>query len=165
MSKYFTGLGERNNIPPQMPTILANVAKGLTDDGWQLRTNGDNGVAAMMQSGVSNKGELYLPWQGYNSKISRINNINSECIRSVAYSYVHKYGFMRLSEQKVVLANIASLLGEDGKQHSEFCVTYMYERHEQEYTLLIAKAHDIPIYSLVDMNPHSLISLVGGEDV
>ena len=162
MTKFYTGWGETSNLPPKMKEILPAIAAGLATDGYTLRTDGSYGATELLQQGVQD-GELYLPFQGFNGKHSGLCDVSSEKLRSIAFSSCHKFGFKSPKAQKIVIAQIASLLGADGNSPSEFVLSYKYANGRSDYILNIAHEYQINVLEITNMNPHQLQQLCGAE--
>ncbi len=159
MTKYYTAVGEVK-LPEHMKPILHKIAAGLADDQFTLRTNGFYGMAEEMQKGVNNQGELYLPWQTFNNKHS-VYNKPCEKAYDVGLNYVHRFGYKSKKAQKVIAANISSLLGDSCNNPSSFALLYMFEDSEQEYMKVIAHEYQIEILDLTVMNSQKLQAGLG----
>lgn len=71
MLKYYAGIGSRET-PENIKSIMSRVATGLESMGWTLRSGGAHGADEAFEDGVQlaeNK-EIYLPWGGYNGRVS-----------------------------------------------------------------------------------------------
>ena len=107
--------------------------------------------------------KLYLPFQSFNGKHSELCDASSEKLRSIAFSSVHKFGYKSPKAQKIVIAQLASLLGVDGNSPSEFVLSYKYADGKSDYMRNIAHEYNINILEITNMNPHQLQMVIDGE--
>jgi hypothetical protein len=60
----YVGVGARAT-PPDVESLMRQIASALTRRGWQLRTGGARGADQAFLAGAGDRGELYLPWSGF----------------------------------------------------------------------------------------------------
>lgn len=154
MSKYYAGIGSRNT-PPQILSLMTDLASRLEKLKWILRSGGALGADSAFQFGINNPD---------NQRIYTSNSMYEEGNVSDAWASVDRYhpnsrklnGYVR----ELMARNYFQIMGKHSGIPSKFiiCWTNSYETDEQGLikdasggtgqAVRIAYANGITVYNL-----------------
>ena len=127
MSKYYAGIGARKT-PPEMMSLMTDLATRLEEKGWILRSGGAMGADSAFQLGVKNP---------ENQCIYTTNSMYEEGNTTNAWASVDRYhpnsralnGYIR----ELMARNYFQVMGKHSGIPSKFviCWTDSYETDEQ----------------------------------
>lgn len=66
---YYTGVGSRTT-PPDTLAYMQRIASWLRLMGYVLRSGGADGADTAFEQGASGQSHIYLPWPGFNGRVS-----------------------------------------------------------------------------------------------
>lgn len=175
MSRYYAGIGSRET-PLDIQLIMTIIAKELSKSEFILRSGGAPGADSAFEAGAdadnpdgvkSNK-EIFLPWSGFNNKVSNFSRPTKEAFKIASN---HHKAWLRLSlgAQKLMARNTHQIMGYDLKTYSEFVVCWTADGCESHETrvrdtggtgqaIAIASTLDIPIFNLKNDDSLSRLS-------
>lgn len=158
-TKYYAGIGSRET-PLDVRVLETVIARKLEELNWKLRSGGAPGSDDAFEAGVSNPDnkEIYLPWPGFNNKVSKFSKPSKDAFKLAAQ---HHKAWMRLSSgaQKLMARNGHQILGMDLDVPSNCVVCWTPDGCESHDTRLrdtggtgqaisIASLRGIPIFNL-----------------
>jgi hypothetical protein len=156
----YAGIGSRKTPEPVL-SLMKDVALALQAEGWTLRSGGASGADSKFEEGAGPLKQIFLPWQGFNSKYSAVGGNDGYLVSSRqqgwqgALETVSKYHPRpeNLGEQGTLLMarNAMQILGPDLKSPSKFVICWTPGGKEVGGTsqaIRIAKDFSIPIYNL-----------------
>jgi hypothetical protein len=140
---------------------MATVSRGLNKEGLTLRSGGARGADSAFEEGAGSQKEVFLPWQGFNSRYGGVKEKNGYRLASSqpgwkgALETVDTYhpSPEKLSPpgRLLMARNAMQILGGDLKTPSKFVVCWTLGGKETGGTsqaLRIARDHNIPIFNL-----------------
>lgn len=175
MSRYYAGIGSRET-PLDIQLIMTIIGKELSKNQFILRSGGAPGADSAFEAGAdaddpegikSNK-EIFLPWSGFNNKVSKFSRPSKEAFK-VASTYHKAWLRLSLGAQKLMARNTYQIMGYDLKTHSEFVVCWTSDGCESHETrvrdtggtgqaIAIASTLGIPVYNLKNDDALSRLS-------
>ncbi|MEC4749885.1 DUF4326 domain-containing protein [Methylomicrobium sp. Wu6] len=120
-SVYYAGIGSRNT-PEDVRAIMAKLARRLNELGFVLRSGGADGADSAFEDGAKNK-QIFLPWEGYNSRDSEFTSPSSEAFR-VAEIIHDGWQYLKPGAQKLMARNSHQILGVDMRSPADFVVCW-----------------------------------------
>lgn len=142
MPKYFAGIGTRA-IPTEICTLMSQVAKKLSEDGWTLRSGGAAGADSAFEAGAT-------IWTKGQAEIFRPEHATVEAIELA--SQFHP-AWEKCNEWTRYLhgRNVMIALGENLDVPVKFVICWTSNGKDKGGTGLamrIASHYDIPIFNL-----------------
>jgi hypothetical protein len=67
--RHYAGIGSRST-PPEFLALMTRVAAYLKTQNFTLRSGAAQGADSAFEAGADTQAEIFLPWQGYNGKVS-----------------------------------------------------------------------------------------------
>jgi hypothetical protein len=148
--KAYTGIGSRET-PIKIQKRMKVIAEFLSSKSFILRSGGAIGADSAFESGATHK-EVYLPWDGFNGKVS--DNV-SYFVPDLKVEYINKFhpAASSLKKSGILLMNrnTYQILGRNLNKPSHFVVCWTKDGKDVGGTsqaLRIAKAMNIPIFNL-----------------
>lgn len=117
----YAGIGSRNT-PQDVQKIMTKLARRLDELGFVLRSGGADGADSAFEEGTKNK-QVFLPWEGFNSRDSEFTSPSSEAIR-VAEIVHDGWQYLKPGAQKLMARNSHQILGMDMRSPADFVVCW-----------------------------------------
>jgi hypothetical protein len=152
--KFYSGIGSRD-IEPSVFGEIYELSKIFSKNGFILRTGGSIGSDEAFLSGSSNT-ELYLPWNGFNSKISEFCDPSVEAFK-IAKRFHPNWKSLSYASQKLHARNVHIVLGQDCKSPSLLVIAWTRDGIRENPTKLtggtgqgirIANHYGVPVVNL-----------------
>ena len=158
MIRYYSGIGNRDvDMPIYWSSLIREIVELLYGKDFILRSGGAEGTDSMFEKHVGNKKEIYLPFKGFNKNVSELYFISEE---SKQMAIKHHPAGHNLSSTVLNFhaRNCYQILGYKLDLPVEFVICLCKDMNSggTSQALRIAKAYDIPIYNLYDMDDKEL---------
>lgn len=167
--KYFTGVGSRET-PTDVLSVMRKYSKIMALRGWSFRSGGADGADTAFENGWCDayaendsvpNGEIYLPWNGFNSRSKEGVNCILVTDRKIIEQAqllikdIHP-AFSKLTRGVLALhtRNVFQVLGKDLQTPSKGVVSYAKTDSKGNpmggtaTAIKIALMHDIPVRNL-----------------
>ena len=158
-SKDYAGIGARKT-PYDVRQQMIAAAASLGALGFTLRTGGAWGADSAFELGAVpyDRTELYLPWEGYNNKVSPWHKSMDE---AYAIAAEHHPAWDRCNDtvRKLHARNVHILLGPDLTEPVRFVMCWTYQGKDvggSGMGIRIARTNKIPIFNLGSMTPEEI---------
>lgn len=146
----YAGIGSRET-PPDVLTLMAQLACELGDDGWTLRSGAASGADAAFESGLrlQHPREIFIPWTGFQGHASPLRPTPA----AFELAARHHPAWARCSRGARALhaRNCQQVLGATLQDPAAMVVCWTPRGSGSGGTgqaLRIAKAFEIPIFDL-----------------
>lgn len=132
---------------------MYNLARKLARMGYTLRSGGADGSDTAFEEGANAMGgpkEIYLPWEGFNGRSSKLYNISEEAM-SLAAAIHPAWDKLKQGAKKLHARNTYQVLGPHLNQPSRWLICWTEGGKEIGGTrtaIVLAKQHKIPIWNL-----------------
>ena len=133
MGEFYAGIGSRST-PPDLLRIMATVSRSLNKEGLTLRSGGAQGADSAFEEGAGVQKEVYLPWQGFNSRYAEVKAKNGYLLASsqpgwkealdTVNSYHPSPENLSPPGRLLMARNAMQILGKDLKTPSRFVVCW-----------------------------------------
>lgn len=144
------------DVPQEVISKFKQLAKELEDQGFTVRTDAADMLGSVIEA--FDKCETYLPWKGFNDKISK-NTWNSERSKSIAKMFHPSFDSMKPAIQAFLARNARLVLGQDLTSPSMFILVWSADGAETKiertaqtgqvgHHIAIANAMRIPVFNL-----------------
>lgn len=121
--KPYTGLGDPKT-PSEVLEQMTRIATRLQEEGFTLRTNGDQqGAEGAFEKGAGDKIELHLAWRNFNKRNSKINRVSDEAV-SVVKSFIPAHNSLKESVLRIIGSKVHAIMGEELKTPTKFFVCW-----------------------------------------
>ena len=151
--KTYTGIGSRST-PENILNLIHRVSRKLDDMGFLLRSGGANGADSAFELFSNNK-EIYLPWNGFNSRkhdgeyYFTYSLCSGHLIAEDSVTNFHPNPkALTNAGRKLMARNAMQILGRDCKTPTDVVICWTNETGGTNQALRIAKFHNIPILNL-----------------
>lgn len=185
--KAYAGIGSRET-PPEYLHLAESLAKTLEHEGWTCRSGHAPGADQAFERGAQSHAELYLPWPDFESDVPRHPDLvywpslppggqftighhvqangfvvgePSAQAYEIAAEHHPNYLNMKPGAKRLHARNSHQVLGADLKSPATFVVCWTKDAIETGGTaqaMRIAKAHEIPIFNLADLDDFLRVS-------
>jgi hypothetical protein len=168
---HYAGIGSRET-PEEIQQAMVLVSNVLMKEGWVLRTGGAEGADSAFEFGASSRGmtELYLPWRGFNGRLS-VNGLNEPTIEAMELSSRFHPAWERLSDggRKLHGRNAHQILGKDVTDPavSRFVICWTPKGMGSGGTgqaLRIARHYEVPIFDLAKPEAYERVMAMIASD-
>lgn len=154
MTLIYTGIGSRET-PPAVCAVMTQLAAQLSALGYTLRSGGAPGADDAFETGAAyDRKEIFLPWDGFNSRRSQFLPFAPEMQKEAEYiAAVHhpNWDACNAAARKLHTRNVYQILGADLNSPTKFVICWTKDGQASGGTgqaLRIAKGREIPIYNL-----------------
>lgn len=156
MTQFYAGVGSRST-PPDICTLMTDIAAKLSDLGWILRSGHADGADLAFERGALTNAEIYLPSAHFNSKYQVLSQIylspTSEALALAARfhpAWTRCSEFARLAHAR----NMHQILGYELDSPVRFVICWTSDGQDSGGTgqaLRLARSRMIPVFNLYDL--------------
>ena len=159
---YYTGIGARQT-PANILKQMTELASGLEQYGYKLRSGGANGADSAFEAGVSDprNAHIFLPWHNFNDNPSAYSTICPEAY-DMAKHYHPAWDKCSPAARKFHARNCYQILGYHLDTPTDFVLCWTPDGKITGGTgqaLRIADDRDIPIFNMANHNFESTFDL------
>lgn len=147
----YTGVGSRQT-PFEVRKLMTRIAFFLERRGYVLRSGGAVGADSAFEAGVSDSSmkEVYLPWRGFNTKVSRYEGVDPKALEMAA-RFHPAWDDLSTGARELHARNCYQVLGRNLDAPSRFVVCWTKAGRAVGGTaqaLRIAAHYGIPVFNL-----------------
>ena len=148
----YAGIGSRET-PSDVMVTMSKLAKYFAHLGWILRSGGANGADSAFEAGCDEESggkEIYLPWKGFNGKVSLLNWISPEALEMAAL-YHPAWNKLNDAARRLMARNCYQVMGGNLDCPSDFIVCWTKDGKASGGTgqaVRIAIDYGIPVFNL-----------------
>lgn len=149
----YAGIGPRLT-PIDICEVMYHAAVRLNQMGWTLRSGHAEGADQAWEAGhLTTQREIYLPWPGFNrgNGVGMFVSPDSEELRRVASEVHPAWSRISVGAQKLMMRNVAIMLGPQLNDHVKFATYWSADRKVQGGTgnaLRLASLYGIPSFNI-----------------
>ena len=112
--RSYTGVGSRQT-PASVMSLIRQIAAGLGERGWTLRSGGANGADTAFAAGALSSGarqDIFLPWSGFNGLSSEYEAPTQKAM-DIAATVHPAWDSLRPPAKLLHARNVHQVLGRD----------------------------------------------------
>ncbi len=154
---FYAGIGSRQT-PPEVLSFMQTIAGFLSARHFILRSGGAIGADSAFEQGAGQRRQIFLPWNGYNQKISPYHQVTPPAV-DMAARFHPAFRSLSPAAVKLMARNSYQVLGPDLATPSLFVVCWTPDgcTGQAERTratggtgqaIAIADANQIPVINL-----------------
>ena len=147
---FYAGIGSRQT-PPEVLSLMTQIAQGLANFGYTLRSGGADGADTAFERGAGDAAEIYLPWTYFNGRREGVFVHATPEAEALARRIHPSWGRLSLGARKLHIRNCYQVLGADLKTPSAFVVCWTPNGSGSGGTgqaIRLAREKGIPVYDI-----------------
>ncbi len=153
MKQIYTGVGSRKT-PPEVQTLMTQIAAYLSNQGFTLRSGGASGADRAFEKGASQK-EIYLPWRNFNNcqGIYNYSQTSWNQAEQIVKTIHPNWKACSSGVRKLHTRNAFQVLGFQLDSPSDFLICWTEERNGSiqggtRTAVILAEKSHIPCFNL-----------------